>query len=128
MARQKLDRNVSPVGWYVAMYVLRFVELDDPDKDDPGAQFLLWENTILVKATDLDSAYDRAVEIAKENCEPYKGGNEGVAVQWVFEGITEVVPVYEELEDGAEIMWSEREGVTLREIRKLVRKKGEFAQ
>jgi hypothetical protein len=46
----------------------------------------------------------------------------------VFEGITEVVPVYEELEDGAEIMWSEREGVTLWEIRKLVRKKGEFAQ
>jgi hypothetical protein len=28
-------------------------------------------------------------------------------VQWIFEGVTEVLPVYEEIEDGAEIMWAE---------------------
>lgn len=40
-------RNVSPVGWYVASYILRFVELDREDKDDLEGRFLTWENTII---------------------------------------------------------------------------------
>ena len=95
------------MGWYVGAYQLRFVELDRDDLDDPEARFLLWENTVLVQAANLDSAYDKIVGIALEATEPYKGGPEGVDVQWQFEGVTELLSVYEELEDGSEIMWAE---------------------
>lgn len=112
------DKNRSPVGWYVASYVLRFVELDRDDKDDLDGRFVTWENTIIIKADDIDEAYEKAVTIAKGQTEPYKGGSEGVDVQWVFEGLTEILPIYEELEDGAEIMWLERGPRKLRDIRK----------
>jgi hypothetical protein len=122
------DKNVSPVGWYVASYVLRFVELDREDKDDLDGRFLTWENTIIVKANDLGEAYEKTVEIAEGHTEPYKGGSEGVDVQWVFEGVTEVLPIYEDLEDGAEIMWAERRSRKLRNIRKSVLRKSEILQ
>ena len=30
LLRMSYDKNVSPVGWYIGSYLLRFVELDDP--------------------------------------------------------------------------------------------------
>ncbi|MDM0038954.1 DUF4288 domain-containing protein [Variovorax sp. J22G21] len=102
------DRNLSPVGWYLVSYLLRFVELKDAQKDDDEARFLSWENTILVKASTLDDAYGKGMSVAREAAKPYKGGPDGVPVQWKLVGITEVLPIYEELGDGAEIAWTER--------------------
>ena len=123
-----IDKNISPVGWYVASYVLRFVELERTDIENPDARFLTWVNSILVRASDLDEAYDKTVVFALQNTEPYKGGKDGVPVQWVFEGVTEILPIYEELQDGAEIMWAERNPRKLSNIRNSVRKKGQFKQ
>ena len=122
------DKNISPVGWYVCSYLLRFVELRWPHKDDPDARFVSWENTVLVKAGSVEEAYDKTVAIAKKASQPYKGGVEAVDVQWVLVGVTEVLPVYEDLEDGAEIMWPERAPRKLKNLRALVRYKHKFAQ
>jgi hypothetical protein len=122
------DKNISPVGWYVCSYLLRFVELAWPHKEDLESKFLSWENTVLVKASSIEEAYDKTVAIAKSASLPYKGGQEGIEVQWAFEGITEVLPIYEEIEDGAEIMWCERAPRKLKNLRARVRQKHEFAQ
>lgn len=120
----KATRNVSPVGWYVASYLLRFVVLGAEGNDDPERRFLSWENTVIVEATDLHEAYDKVVSIGREEIEPYKGGPDGVPVQWVFEGM---LPIYETLEDGSEIMWAEHHPRKLVNLRKLVRNRDEFA-
>lgn len=99
--------NNSPVGWYVGTYQLRFIELAQSENDNPERKFLIWENTVLVRASCLDEAYDKVVKVGLEATEPYKGGPEGVDVQWVFEGVIDLLPVYEEIQDGAEIMWAE---------------------
>lgn len=125
----KISQNISPIGWYVGSYVLRFIELREPGNNNPHRRFLTWENTILVKARNLDHAYDKVVAIAKEHTKPYKGGPApGVDVQWVFEGVTELLPIYEELEDGAEIMWSEHPSHTLKTIRSWAKTKKKFYQ
>jgi len=121
------DKNVAPYGWYVGAYLLRFIECDDPEKNNPEKLFITWENTIILEANDLNDAYDKIVQSAMLSTEPYKGGAEGIDVQWLFEGVTELLPIYEELEDGAEIIWAER-WRKLKTIPKLVRKKGEFHQ
>jgi hypothetical protein len=66
--------------------------------------------------------------IAKQHTKPYKGGRQAVNVQWLFEGVTELLPIYEKLGDGTEIMWAEHRQLILKNIRSRVRKKGEFHQ
>ena len=122
------SKNVSPHGWYVGSYLLRFIELAEDGNEDPEHRFVTWENTILVKANDLNGAYDKVVQIAMENTKPYKGGPAGIDVQWVFEGVTDLVPIYEEIQDGAEIMWADHAPRKLKNIRKQVRGKREFFQ
>lgn len=122
------DKNRSPVGWYVVSYLLRFVDLNDTEQDDDEARFLSWENTILVRAQNLDEAYDKGMQVAQGNTQPYKGGPDGVPVQWKLLGITDVLPIYEELADGAEIMWAERAPRKLKNLRQMVGTKGSFGQ
>jgi hypothetical protein len=123
-----VDNNISPVGWYLGSYVLRFVELQDPKREEPEAKFLTWQNTVLVKAEDLDQAYDKVAAIGKEHTNPYKGGPDGVDVKWEFEGVSSLVPVYEEIEDGCEIAWTEHAPRKLRTIKAQVGARGSFHQ
>jgi len=124
----KHDKNLSPVGWYVVSYLLRFVELNDDRKDDDEARFLSWENTILVRARNLDDAYEKGMTVARENVKPYTGGPDGVPVQWELVGITDVLPIYEKLRDGAEILWTERAPRKLKNLKQMVGPKGSFRQ
>lgn len=122
------DKNISPVGWYVGSYLIRFIQLNDEGNEDLENRFITWENTVIVKASNLDEAYDKVVKVANEGTEPYKGGPGAVLVQWVLEGVTSLLPIYEDLEDGAEIMWAENNPRKLKNIRKLVTPKEGFKQ
>jgi hypothetical protein len=120
------DKNISPVGWYVGSYLIRFIELEEKGNFDPEQRFHSWENTVLIKAGSIEEAFKKVEEIAKSDTKPYKGGPEGVPVQWVYEGITELLPIYEELEDGAEIMWCKRQPRKLKNLKKLIGKVTDF--
>jgi len=116
----EIDPNISPVGWYVGSYLIRFIEVEDANNADEESEFLSWENTVIVKAKDLAEAYAKVEEIGKEHDEPYQGGEEGILVNWIYEGVTKLLPIYEALEDGAEIMFAERESTKLKDLRKMV--------
>ena len=122
------DKNISPVGWYVASYLLRFIELDDVEKDNPEKRFLSWENTVLVQAKSLDESFAKVTKLARAATKPYRGGDKSVPVKWTFEGITSLLPIYEQLEDGAEIAWAEHSSRKLKTLRTWVRPKRDFHQ
>ena len=117
------DPTRSPAGWYVASYLLRFVEIKDERKDNARRKFLSWENTVLVKARSLEHAYAKVTKIGRAKTRPYRGGPKGIPVRWVYEGVTDLLPVYEKLRDGAEIMWTERTLRTVKTLRALVKSK-----
>lgn len=86
------DKNISPIGSYLGSYLLRFVELKDKRRNKPEKKFISWENTVLVKASSLDSAYTKVRKIGKEHSKPYHGGPDGVPVRWEYLGITGLLP------------------------------------
>jgi hypothetical protein len=45
---------------------------------------------------------------------------------WRYEGLTSLLPIYEELEDGAEIIWKEHPNRTLKKIRSWIKSKYEL--
>lgn len=120
------DKNVSPVGWYVGSYLLRFVELQDADRNDPEKRFLSWENTVLVQAESLDLAYAKVEKIARSAARPYRGGAEGVPVRWEYLGVTGLLPIYEKLEDGSEIAWAEHSPRKSKNLKQCVKPRRAF--
>jgi hypothetical protein len=122
------DKNTSPVGWYLGTYLLRFVELGDVERNDPEKRFVSWENTVLVNASTMDSAYAKVERIAKAAAKPYRGGPNGVRVKWEYVGVTEMLPIYEQLGDGAEIAWAEHRARKLKTLQQWVKPKNAFRQ
>jgi len=112
------SKYTSPVDWYVGSYLLRFIEIEAKNNDNPDAMFNTWENTVIVKANSFEEAYDKVLAIANRETEPYRGGAKGIPVQWQFEGITDLLPIYEPLEDGAEIMWTDHGNRKLKTLRR----------
>ena len=117
------DVNRSPVGWYVGSYLLRFVEIQAASNASPRRKFHSWENTVLVRAKSLKHAHAKVARIGRSKTKPYRGGRTGIPVRWIYEGVTDLLPVYEKLRDGAEIMWTERSPRTVKTLRQLVKSK-----
>lgn len=124
MKKNTSKKNLSPSGWYVASYIHRF-KIVGKDDTNENKRCLAWKNTILVKASNPDEAYKKAIKEAKLGCEPYTN-TDGEEVQFIFEGLTSLVPVYEELEDGAEILWKEYENKAIKTIKSMVKHKLEL--
>ena len=116
------QKDVSPVDWYLVFALLQHV----PDQEEGYGYHSLWENTYLVKANSPMVAFDKGVKIAKrdeENLE-HKGRKGG----WAYVGIKQVLPIYEKLEDGAELFWTDLGKRKKSETEKKVLTKEEFLQ
>jgi hypothetical protein len=119
-------RNRNQTGWWIASYLERF-EWDNENKANKNRRCLAWENTIVVQAEDREEAYEKAVRVAR-----FSHGLEARSVdgkrkgQWRVEGLTLLLPIYEQFEDGAEILWREYDGKTVKSIQAMVKRKREL--
>ncbi|BFM12681.1 hypothetical protein R50072_28340 [Simiduia litorea] len=123
-----MDKNISPVGWYIGTYLSRFIEIEDKQNDDPEARFATWENTVIVKALTLEEAFTKIEKIGIDHAEPYKGGETGVLVQWEYLGIIDLLPIYEELGDGSEVMWASNHPKKLKNLKAIVKDVSAFRE
>jgi hypothetical protein len=115
-------RNKSPYGWWIASYIERF-EYEDEDLSNLNRKCLAWENTILIQAKDRQAAYRKAEKVGRLG-DGIEGWNEdGRRGTWRYEGLTSLLLIYEELEDGAEILWKEYRDPTVKKIKSWVKPK-----
>lgn len=117
-------RNHSPHGWWVASYIQRAAWEDEPTPS-LKSRCLAWENTIILQAPDRETAYTKAVSLASESGTGFQDGS-GRAGQWIFEGLTSLLPIYDELTDGAEIAWTEHANRTVGKVRSWIKRKEEL--
>ena len=118
----------SPHGWWLASYLERF-EFRDARPRRPEARCLAWENMILVRAKTRDLAYQRAVALAKSKTTRRwrrYGDPPGRLGRWVFEGLLDLIPIYEPLRHGAELLWTDHGNLSLGAIRRRVKRKREL--
>lgn len=120
-------RNKSPYGWWLVSYIVRF-EYRGLRPKSPRSKCLAWENTIIVRAKSREVAYRKAISCAKLGCGNYEryGQPPGRLGKWVFEGFTSMNPIYEPLEHGSEISWTEHRGITLGKLRKHLKPKSKL--
>ena len=68
--------------------------------------YQFWDNVVLINASNSEEAYKKSIIKGKEYQVIYKN-HEEETVEWKFAGIREMVEIYNNLEDGEEIAYSE---------------------
>ncbi len=119
--KQKPYAFVSPINWYIAGIMIRFGG-NGENQSNSNRRCLAWENQHLIKAKNPDEAYKKALKIGKESEDEYVN-TDGENVKWVFEGLTTLIALYEDLADGAEIIWIEHENKAVKTIKSRVKSK-----
>lgn len=127
MKPDELSTHWSPVGWYVAVVLMRF-EWDDEDKTNPNRRCLAWENQILITAGSPEEAYDKALEHGRlhEEGKAWDSRNKAREGHWRFEGLTSLLAVYDEPSDGSEITWTQHESRSVRKVESWAKSKDEL--
>lgn len=110
-------RNRNHSGWWVFSEVEYWVSQRQPKLTD-NSRCLVWENTRLIRASGRDAAYRKAMRLAGVG-HPSKTKSG----EWRFAGISMLLPVYEHVEDGVEILWDDRGRMPMRRIKRLVKTK-----
>lgn len=106
-------RNRNHTGWWLFGEVQRWVA--DTRK---RSRLRVYENLRLVRARSREEAYRKAVRLGRSGLPSRTHAGE-----WRFAGISLLLPIYEPLEDGSEILWQDRGEMALRDIYKLAKTK-----
>lgn len=123
--KKTAKKHRSPTGWWIASYIERAI-WDDDRRPSGSSRCTAWESTIIFKANDRDSAYNKVVRLGSSNKSTFSDDAGKRTGRWVFEGLTSLLPIYDELEDGAEVLWRDYSGRTLKRVRSMVKKKEEL--
>ena len=103
MENEKISTKDS--NWYI----VEIIEKCEPvmrNENQDLRRVRTWGNFHIVKAETPKAAYKKAVKIGKVG--EYKFINsEKLEMEWIFVGIGNLIPIYEDIEDGSEIMWED---------------------
>jgi Domain of unknown function (DUF4288) len=90
-------------------YIVEIIEKCEPvtrNENQELRRVMTWGNFHLIKAKTPKEAYDKAVKIGKDGEYKFINSNK-LEMEWIFIGIGNIIPIYEDIEDGSEIMWED---------------------
>jgi hypothetical protein len=89
-------------------YIVEIIEKYEPvhrNEENELRRVTTWGNHHLIKADTPEQAYDKAMILGKKS--NYKFINsDKIEMESLFVGIGDLLPIYEDIEDGAELMWT----------------------
>jgi hypothetical protein len=98
--------------WYIAEIVEQITVEDDPRN-------VVHKNLVLIRADSPETAYEKALSFGR-NSEIHYGNPDGKQVHIIFRGLSDLNVIHDELEDGAELIYEERIGLTDESIEGLI--------
>lgn len=105
--------------WYLADIVL---EINQEDTNENVVHI----NTILISADSPQEAYDKAMILGQKEAISYKN-IEGKLINITFHGLQDLALIYDELEDGAEIFYTEKHNISKEEISSYIQNQNELS-
>jgi hypothetical protein len=79
-------------------------------------------NFHLIKASSADEAYEKGVKLGQESSMVFTNSDK-VEMEWSFLGIGELLPIYEDIQDGAELMYTDYGNISYRRAINMAREK-----
>tara|TARA_B100000787_G_C16033184_1_gene223675 strand:+ start:202 stop:606 length:405 start_codon:yes stop_codon:yes gene_type:complete len=113
-------------NWFIVEIIEKYEPVERNEKQDLR-RVTTWGNHHLIKAKSPEKAFDKAVKLGKEK--NYKFVNsDKMEMESIFVGIGELLPIYEDIEDGAELMWNDYGFISNRRTMRMPYKKKELME
>ena len=109
----------NKMEWFLADLIQQFTFANG---DGP----LVWVNTVLIKASGLEEAYEKALKRGDRYDSTFVN-TDGIEVKVTFRGLRNLFLIYEELEDGAELIYEEFDEISEDEIAAMISPKEQLA-
>jgi len=109
---ENVNRDLDETTWFYATLITKIVVEGDPRN-------VMHADTILVRARDIDDAYFRALDLGSEQNRD-DVNPQGKRVSFAFVGLSELALIDNTLEHGTEILFTEKIGLSNKEIEDLV--------
>jgi hypothetical protein len=90
-------------------FLVEIIERCEPvkvDSKNPRRRCTVWGNFHLIKAVTPHKAIAKAEKLGREGNYTFKNTDK-VEMKWEFVGIGDILPIYEDIEDKAELMWTD---------------------
>ncbi len=103
MGKEKI--SIKDNNWYI----VEIIEKCEPvvrNENQDLRRVNTWGNFHIVKAETPKIAYEKAVKIGKD-AEFKFINSDKIEMEWIFVGIGNLIPIYEDIQDGSEIMWED---------------------
>jgi hypothetical protein len=104
--------------WYIADLVMECQIEGEPRN-------VVHINIVLVRADSPEEAFQKAEELGKEGENSYLNPNNQQVI-WLYRGLRDLQVIHDELEDGAELMYEEKIGISEDEVQAIVRAKSQL--
>jgi hypothetical protein len=118
------DKIINNGNWFLVEIIERCEPLNaDPSK--PLRRCIVWGNYHLIKADSADMAYDKGEKLGKEGNYNFNNARK-TEMKWEYVGIGDILPIYEDLEDKAEIMWTDYGFISAKRSDRYVKTKEEL--
>jgi len=111
-------------NWYIAEIIEKCEPVDRNEKQDLR-RVTTWGNHYLIKANSPEMAFEKAVQIGKEGEYTFTNTDK-IEMEWIFVGIADLIPIYDDIEDGAEIMWTDYGFISDRRTKRIPQTKEEI--
>jgi hypothetical protein len=98
--------------WYLAELVVEILVEGDPRN-------VIWINLVLIHASSPEDGYEKALKRGKIEEQTYENP-QGKSVVVTFKGLRDLLVIYDKLEDGAELSYSEQIGLTEEQVSNLI--------
>ena len=116
---------VNNGDWFLADIVER-AEMVGDDKTNPNRRCLTWTNAVLIHAISIDEAYDKAIKIGRKNYATRYKAASGKICNWKVLGLSSLTPIYEDIEDGAEIGFTDEGSIAAKTSERMIKSKKEI--
>ena len=120
------DKIVNKKNWFLVEIIER-LEPVDSDSTNSLRRCTVYGNFHLIKATAADKAYDKAEKIGKKGNYHFKNADKR-NMKWEYVGIGDIVPILEDIEDKAEIMWTDYGFISAKRSDKFVKTKADLVK
>jgi hypothetical protein len=113
--------NRDHTGWWIFEEVEQWMSKRQK-KLSLTSRCLVRRNLRLVQAKNREEAYRKAMKFGRAGMPSKTHGGE-----WRFAGISMLLPIYDSMEDGSEILWEEDAVMSVSKMKKLVKSKHELS-